>query len=118
MTQKPESTLTQLEDEPETALFGCTYTEITISLRKALIVVVVAALVIATIIRWEVSTVLGMFIGGAYFYYLVKNYGKNRSDKPLYYHKHLSSHKTNLFIKPAPFYQRERNDKSLIKKHK
>ncbi len=109
MSKKPANTLTQLEEEPESGFLGCTYTEISNALKRSLIVTAMATLVITLLIRWEIAAVIGMICGGINFRYVTLNYSKNRSDKPLYYHKHLATHRTALFIRPARAYQRERN---------
>ncbi len=109
-TNKPTKTLTQLEEEPETGFFGCTYSEILTVLRKTIIITLIFVILMSIfVVRWEVSGVLGIIFGIIIFYILIKKTSRNRADKPLYYHKHLSTYKTGMFIQPKKRYQRERN---------
>lgn len=106
---KPAKTLTQLEEEPVSGFFGATYTEIVSVMRKVLLFTVLCALLLSILIRWEVATIIAILLSVVVFYGLIQRIADNRADKPLYYHRHLTTQKTTVFIQPATIYQRERN---------
>ena len=110
--EKPQTTLTQLEEEPVTALFGATYTEIIGFLKMAILSTIVVAVILSIFITWEIAAIAGILFGALTFWILGKSKSKKRADKPLYYHKHLKKYKTNKFIQPAKVYQRERTNES------
>lgn len=109
MSSKPTKTLTQLEEEPEAGFFGATYTEIVSTMKKALLAVFITSALLTAFLPWEIATILGMLLGVGVFFFVLKRIGRNRADKPLYYHRHIKSYSTPLFIQAANYYQRERN---------
>lgn len=114
---KPEVTLTQLEEEPEIGLFSLTFTELKAILTQSFVVAVIAAIGISFFMRWTNAAIAGMVVAGLFGWLRVKATSSNRADKPLYYHRHLKTHKnTKLFIQPAKYYQIERSSHGLSKK--
>ena len=118
MSSKPAKTLTQLEEEPEAGFFGATYTEIVSTMRKAFLAVFVSSALITIFLPWEIATIVGMLVGVGVFFFVLKRIGRNRADKPLYYHRHIKTHPSSLFIQAARYYQRERNSNAGKKPHK
>lgn len=114
---KPQKTLTQLEDEPESGFFGVTYTEVVTALKKSIVVALVITLVISIVIYWVLAAILGMLVGILYFWRQVKYASAQRADKPLFYHRHITTYRSNQFIQPKARMQRERNPDSGRKKH-
>lgn len=114
---KPQKTLTQLEDEPESGFFGVTYTEVVGALKKSIVVALIIAVVVSIVMYWVLAAILGMLIGVFYFWKQIKYASAQRADKPLFYHKHISTYRTNQFIQPKARMQRERNSDSGRKKH-
>lgn len=114
---KPQKTLTQLEDEPESGFFGVTYTEVVGALKKSIVVALIIAVVVSIVMYWVLAAILGMLIGVFYFWKQIKYASAQRADKPLFYHKHITSYRTNQFIQPKARMQRERNSDSGRKKH-
>lgn len=112
---KPAHTLTKLEEEPESGFYGCTQTEITGALKKALISAAIFGVVFAIGMRWEAAVILGMLLSIGVFMFFIKRASRNRADKPLYYHKHINIFNSSQFIQPARFYQRERNQNASKK---
>lgn len=106
---KPTHTLTKLEEEPESGFYGCTQTEITGALKKAVIAAAIFSAILAIVVRWEAAIIIGILLSAGVFMFFIKCASSNRADKPLYYHKHIIIFKTSQFIQPARFYQRERN---------
>ena len=92
----PQAVLTQLEDEPLSGFYGCTYTEVLSALRRALLVWLVAAIVLA------------MPVGIWQFMRRVRQASALREGKPLFYHRHAMNYRSRRFIQPAERYQRER----------
>lgn len=114
---KPQKTLTQLEDEPESGFFGVTYTEVVGALKKSIVVALIIAIVVSIVMYWVLAAILGMLIGVFYFWKQIKYAAAQRADKPLFYHKHITSYRTNQFIQPKARMQRERNSDSGRKKY-
>lgn len=115
--KKPEVTLTQLEEEPATGLFGCTFTEIQAAFQKACLIAVISTVIASFFIRWEHSAIIGLLFGGLSGWLIIKATARRRSDKPLYYQKHIKTYrKAKYFVQPATFYQRERNSNVTTKK--
>ena len=115
---KPQKTLTQLEDEPESGFFGCTYTEVITAMKKAMLLSIGCAVLGALFIYWVLSAILSMFVGWIYFRQLIIFASKQRADKPLFYHKHITTYKSAQFIQPPSRMQRERNNPHDRKKQK
>lgn len=106
---KPEVTLTQLEEEPETGFFGLTFTEVKGVFIKAFAVIVLLAIIGSFFIDFNYAAIIGMGGGVVFFWFSVKKTSGNRADKPLYFHRHLKMYKNpKLIIQPAKHYQRER----------
>lgn len=109
---KPEVTLTQLEEEPETGFFGLTFTEVKSEFIKAFGVIVLVSILGSTVIAFNYAAIIGMGCGMVFFWFSVKKTSGNRADKPLYYHRHLKLYKKpKLIIQPAKHYQRERTSR-------
>jgi hypothetical protein len=106
---KPRKTLSQLEEEPETAFYGLTFNEVKGVLKKVILVAIVAAVALSMLIRWEIATILGILIAIGIGWLIVRKTSSNRAGKPLYYHLHVRIWRSGRFIQPARRYQRERN---------
>lgn len=109
MSGKPTHTLTQLEEEPQSGFFGCTYSELTAAMRSAIKAVLVSAVCLTFFINWALAMALSFIPGIWVFMRKVKKATLLRADKPLYYHRHVRTAKSSAFIQPAQRYQRERN---------
>ena len=107
--QKPGKTLTQLEDEPQTGFFGCTYSEIVTALKKSVIAALLITMIGAVFVYWPFAAIFGLLVSGVFFMLLIRHAGAQRADNPLFYHRHVSTWRSSLFIQPAKQYQRERN---------
>lgn len=122
MSSKPAKTLTQLEEEPQTAFYSATHSEIVSTLRSTMFWAVVLGIVLVLIpgLPWIVGVLVALFMSIPIFIWKIKKISKSRAGKPLYYHRHLRTAKDglftqSLFIKPRSFYQRERNNKDARK---
>lgn len=104
----PQAVLTQLEDEPLSGFYGCTYTEVLSALRRALLVWLVAAIVLLPFIFWTFAAILAMPVGIWQFMRRVRQASALREGKPLFYHRHAMNYRSRRFIQPAERYQRER----------
>lgn len=110
--KKPEFTLTQLEEEPETRFFNLTFTEVQAVFMKSFLVIIVMGIAASFILSFSTAAIAGMFCGAVFFWFSVKKTAGNRADKPLYYHRHLKMYKNpKLIIQPSKHYQRERTHK-------
>lgn len=106
---KPEVTLTQLEEEPETGFFGLTFTEVKGVFVKTFAVIVLLAIIGSFVVDFNYAAIIGMGGGAVFFWLLIKKTSSNRADKPLYFHRHLKMYKNpKLIIQPAKRYQRWR----------
>ncbi len=106
---KPEVTLTQLEEEPESGFLNLTFTELQGLFTKMFLVMILIAVGASFIIDFSWAAIIGMLGGGVYFWLSARSKAGKRADKPLYYHRHIKMYKKpNLFIQPAKRYQRER----------
>ncbi|MDP8051510.1 hypothetical protein QJU23_03595 [Pasteurella atlantica] len=106
---KPQVTLTQLEEEPETGFFGLTFAEIKVVFMKSFLVIITLSAIGSFFIEFSYAAILGMLIGGLFFWLSIKKTSGNRADKPLYYHRHIKIYKNHkLIIQPSKYYQRER----------
>lgn len=114
---KPEVTLTQLEEEPETGFLSLTFTELKSAFTKAFLVIIAVTIVASFFMRLTNAPLVGMLAGAIFFWLSVRKTSNNRADKPLYYHRHLKMHKNpKLIIQPALRYQRERTNYEHSKK--
>lgn len=103
---KPQVTLTQLEEEPETGFFGLTFAEVQGVFIKSFLVILTITLVAVFFISFQYAVILGMGSSVVFFWFSVKKTSGNRADKPLYFHKHIKMYKKpHLIIQPEPFYQ-------------
>ncbi len=107
--KKPENTLSQLEEEPITGFYSCTYTELVAEAKRSVIVYFIITVVLTLMMMWQLAALLAMPFAGILFFKRVKNISKNREGKPLKFSKHMQIYKSKQFIQPAIFYQRERN---------
>lgn len=106
---KPEFTLTQLEEEPETQFYNLTFSEVQGLFGKSFIVIILSAVLASFFIAFNNAAIVGMGVGVVYFWITVRKTANNRADKPLYYHRHIKMYKKpTLFIQPAMHYQIER----------
>lgn len=111
MAYKPDKTLTQLEEEPESGFMGCTHSEIVAAMQKAIISALVATLLFSIVMAWQIAGILSIVVAVVVFLIFINKASNNRADKPLYYHKHLKTHVSSVFIQPPKVYQIERNNK-------
>ncbi len=103
---KPQVTLTQLEEEPETGFFGLTFAEVKGVFIKSFGVIVVITIIASFFLSFQYAAILGMGGSMVFFWFSVKSTSGNRADKPLYFHRHIKMYKNpQLIIQPAPFYQ-------------
>lgn len=107
---KPAKTLSQLEEEPATAFFGLTFSEVQGVLRNSLFTAGCLTLCLSLFVRWEVAAIIAILAAIVFGWVLVKRTSANRAGKPLFYHKHIRTYRSRLFIRPAALYQRERNN--------
>lgn len=121
MTQsKPTQLLTELEREP-IIFFGCTWSEIVGQLRKAGFIGLLVAMALSTLlvslslpfqVIFPVATVTFILSLLALTRFFLKSISRLRAGKPLFYEKHVATHKSGKFIQPKYInYQRERNAK-------
>ncbi len=111
---KPQVTLTQLEEEPETSFLGLTFTEIKGAFIKAFLVIILVTGIAALFVEFTTAPAIGMPV---FFWLLVRKTSNNRADKPLYYQRHLKMYKNaKLIIQAAKYYQRERTNYESAKK--
>ena len=106
---KPRKTLSQLEEEPETSLYGLTFGEVSSILKKVILVAIATAVALSMLIRWEIASILAIGIAIGIGWLIVRKTSSNRAGKPLYYHLHVRIWRSGRFIQPARRYQRERN---------
>lgn len=113
---KPAKTLTQLEEEPQTAFYGATYSELLAVMRRTLLYVLVCAAGLGLLrLHPALAAVIAVISAVPVFIYQIKKISSNRAGKPLYYHLHVRTTKDGWFakspfIRPRRHYQRERND--------
>lgn len=114
---KPQVTLTQLEEEPETSFLGLTFTEVKGAFTKAFLVIILVTVIASFFVSFTTAPIIGMVGGAIFFYFSVRSTASNRADKPLYYHRHLKMYKNaKLIIQAAKYYQRERTNYESAKK--
>lgn len=120
---KPSAILSELEREP-VVYFGCTWSEIGNTLRKGLVIGLISASIAGVsaslILTVSISLVIGMIVmllaTVAYTRLMLRRIASLRAGKPLFYERHVATHKSKKFIRPAPQYQRERNHAAKTKK--
>ena len=108
---RPDITLTQLEDEPLNGFFGCTQSELVATLRRSIFVWVGASVLFVPFIFWAFAAIAGIPLAFIYFVFTIRKVSALREGKPLYFHRHAVSHRSRRFIQPAPRYQIERNSR-------
>ncbi|MDO4643125.1 MAG: hypothetical protein Q4A74_04730 [Cardiobacteriaceae bacterium] len=107
---KPEITLTQLEEEPLSGFFGCTYTEVKAAMRSAIMTVFVSTILLTFVVNWALAAALAMLPGVWWFFNRIKRASSLRADRPSFFHRHASTYKKgHLFIQPQKQYQIWRN---------
>lgn len=104
----PQAVLTQLEDEPLSGFYGCTYSEVLAALRRALLVWLAVTIVLLPFIFWTFAAIAAMPVAIWQFMRRVRQASALREGKPLFYHKHAMNYRSCRFIQPAKRYQRER----------
>ena len=104
----PQTVLTQLEDEPLSGFYGCTYTEIVSALRRALLVWLLTTIVLAPFVFWAFAAILAMPVAAWQFMRQIRQASSLREGKPLFYHRHAMNYRSRRFVQPAERYQPER----------
>lgn len=104
----PQAVLTQLEDEPLSGFYGCTYSEVVSALRRALLIWLVGVVVLLPFIFWSFAAIAAIPVAGWQFMRRVRQASALREGKPLFYHRHAMNYRSRRFIQPAKRYQRER----------
>ncbi len=114
---KPQVTLTQLEEDPETGFFGLTFAEVQGVFLKSFGVIVVITIIASFFLSFQYAAILGMSGSVVFFWLSVRKTSGNRADKPLYFHRHIKMYKNaKLIIQAAKYYQRERTNYESAKK--
>ena len=108
---RPDITLTQLEEEPLNGFFGCTQSELVATLRRSIFVWVGASVLLVPFIFWAFAAIAGIPIAIVYFVFTIRKVSALREGKPLYFHRHVEIFRSRRFIQPAPRYQIERNSR-------
>ena len=102
---RPDFTLTQLEDEPLNGFFGCTQTEMVGALRRAIFIWLGSSVLLVPFIFWAFAAIGGIPIAIFIFMRQIRRMSALREGKPLYYHRHVATYRSRRFIQPEPRYQ-------------
>lgn len=104
----PQTVLTQLEDEPLSGFYGCTYSEVVSALRRALLLWLLATVVLLPFLFWSFAAIAAIPVAIWHFVRRVRQASALREGKPLFYHRHAMNYRSRRFVQPAKRYQRER----------
>lgn len=117
--EKPEHTLSELEQEPIVFL-GCTASEIANAQRKALSTSIGVSMIVSFLVYLLTNTKIPIIVIGtllllalsysAVIYFTLKDIAGAKAGKPLFYDQHIRKYRNpKIFIQPQQLYQRHRN---------